>query len=187
MPRTASMPRSELVAKLASVFRSHGYDGASMAILSAASGLSKASLYHHFPGGKQDMAEAVLAEEGRRLQAQVLAPFVKDGDARTSLLSSLEGVAAFYEGASPECLMNSIMLGEGGQLFGGNISAAVGAWIESYARAHEAVGDDASEARGWADYAVERIQGALILCRVQQSRAPLETSLEELSADIEAL
>ncbi len=50
------LPREEVLDRLAAAFRRDGYDGASIARLSAATGLGKASLYHYFPGGKQDMA-----------------------------------------------------------------------------------------------------------------------------------
>jgi len=41
---------------LAEVFRSKGYEGASLKDLSEATGLKKASLYHRFPNGKSEMA-----------------------------------------------------------------------------------------------------------------------------------
>lgn len=57
--------------RLAQVFLDHGYDGASIAALAASAGLSKASLYHHFPGGKQEMASVLidLAIQAAELQA----------------------------------------------------------------------------------------------------------------------
>ena len=54
------MDRSEAVQKLVMVFRQHGYEGATLSKISEATGLGRASLYHHFPGGKQEMARAVL-------------------------------------------------------------------------------------------------------------------------------
>ena len=54
------MDRSQAVEKLVKVFRQYGYEGATLSRISQATGLGKASLYHHFPNGKQEMAEAVL-------------------------------------------------------------------------------------------------------------------------------
>ena len=48
--------REVVLERLLATFRDQGYDGASLAELSAATGLGKSSLYHHFPGGKVDMA-----------------------------------------------------------------------------------------------------------------------------------
>ncbi|MEP1982729.1 MAG: helix-turn-helix domain-containing protein, partial [Maribacter dokdonensis] len=50
----------EILTGLTKVFRSRGYEGASLKELSEATGLKKASLYHRFPNGKQEMADAVL-------------------------------------------------------------------------------------------------------------------------------
>jgi len=51
---------TEILVGLATVFRSRGYEGASLKELAEATGLKKASLYYRFPNGKQEMAEAVL-------------------------------------------------------------------------------------------------------------------------------
>ena len=50
----------EVVQKLFQVFRLKGFDGASLSDLAEATGLKKASLYHRYPGGKQEMAAAVM-------------------------------------------------------------------------------------------------------------------------------
>ena len=147
------------------------------------SGLSKASLYHHFPGGKEEMAEKVLGEEGVRLQQLVLSHLEQDNPAE-ALLASLQGVREFYSGDIPQCLMNSITLGRGGDLFGVSVAAAVKTWQGKLAERYEDLGASEEEAVSWSRYAVERIQGALVVCRVQASRAPLESSLEELEGDV---
>jgi AcrR family transcriptional regulator len=95
MARPATFSKSELLAKLTEVFRRSGYDGASMADLSKITGLSKASLYHHFPGGKAEMATTVMAEEGKRLQQLVLAPLGDLSNPAEALENSLDGVGSF--------------------------------------------------------------------------------------------
>jgi TetR/AcrR family transcriptional repressor of lmrAB and yxaGH operons len=52
--------RPDIIPALAEVFREHGYEGASLALLGDATGLGKGSLYHFFPNGKEEMAAAVL-------------------------------------------------------------------------------------------------------------------------------
>ena len=54
------MSKEEIILKLISVFRYYGYEGATISLLSEATGLKKASLYYHFQGGKEEMAKAVL-------------------------------------------------------------------------------------------------------------------------------
>ena len=52
---------SEVIGNLMHVFRTVGYDGASLSELASPTGLKKASLYHRFPNGKKEMAEVVRA------------------------------------------------------------------------------------------------------------------------------
>ena len=63
--------RAELLTQLAEVFRAHGYEGATLALISQATGLGKGSLYNYFPGGKDALLLAVAQyEAGRVLEDQ---------------------------------------------------------------------------------------------------------------------
>ena len=61
MARTIA-ERPDAVLALANTFRLHGFEGASLSVISAETGLGKGSLYNFFPGGKEEMARAVLDE-----------------------------------------------------------------------------------------------------------------------------
>lgn len=65
MARTKSDVRETVVAKLVDIFYEHGFDGTSLSIISERTGLQRASLYHHFPGGKEEMAKAVIETSDR--------------------------------------------------------------------------------------------------------------------------
>lgn len=56
-----SQNRNEIVTQLAEIFRAHGFESATLTIIKNVTGLGKGSLYHFFPGGKEEMAEAVLS------------------------------------------------------------------------------------------------------------------------------
>lgn len=187
MPRTAKQSKADLTGQLSAVFERYGYEGASLAMLAQAAGLSKASLYHHFPNGKEDMAANVLASAGQRLQKLILSPLAQSRDGAERLLNALEGTAIYYSGDIPVCLMNSLLLGGGTGLFGSQIAAAVGVWQQGLTAGYKDAGATSEEAEAWASYAIERIQGALVLCRVRSSRTPLEDCLSNLRADVDAL
>jgi len=57
--------RERLILTIGRVFRRYGYEGASLSILSRETGLGRSSLHRFFPGGKEDMAMAVLDLTGR--------------------------------------------------------------------------------------------------------------------------
>lgn len=56
--------RAELVQTMAGFLRDQGYTATGRAQLLAESGVSNGSLYHHFPGGMEELAEAALEASG---------------------------------------------------------------------------------------------------------------------------
>ena len=192
MARKAALGKNQMAERLAGVFCDYGYDGASLTLLADATNLSRASLYHHFPAGKQDMAACALGYSGMQFQKLILAPLMKTGgkatrqqardqtarqQAGTAALTSLRGVLHYYPGERPVCLMNILSLGSASALFGAQIKAAVGAWRAALARVLTVCGLKDAEAS--AEAMIVSIQGALVLSRVLASREPLETAIEK--------
>lgn len=75
--------RSDILERATEAFLSHGYSGASMAILAKAVGIQKASLYHHYPS-KQALFIACVTEgydgAARRLEAIRADPELEDAE-----------------------------------------------------------------------------------------------------------
>ena len=61
--------RAHVVEVATRLFAEHGYDGTSIEAVQAESGISRGSLYHHFPG-KEALFLAVLEEVGVRIGRQ---------------------------------------------------------------------------------------------------------------------
>jgi TetR/AcrR family transcriptional repressor of lmrAB and yxaGH operons len=57
--------RADLVQTMARLLRDQGYTATGRAQLLAESGVSNGSLYHHFPGGMEELAEAALKASGQ--------------------------------------------------------------------------------------------------------------------------
>ena len=96
--------RTEVLDRIMESFRKDGYDGASLETISKRVGLGKSSLYHHFPGGKEEMAHAVLAHlnEGLRETFDVVKA---EPHPKKKLDLLLDAIDALYEGGKKACLL----------------------------------------------------------------------------------
>ncbi len=181
MPRKAQHSKTALAELLLPVFQQYGYEGASISALSTATGLSKASLYHHFPNGKEDMGRHALAYLGGRLQRLILNP-LDATDPTEALANALDGVRIYYDGAVPACLMNSLLVGDGAQLYSSDIGKAFAVWRQKLSDTLKRLRLSSREAEKSATAILERIQGALIICRVEGSRTALDDCITDIKA-----
>ncbi len=125
----ALLPRAEVVARLHDVFRERGFDGASLAELSNATGLGKSSLYHYFPGGKDEMAVAVLERIDAWMNAHALAVLRGPGTPKKRLRLMLDAIDAFFVGGRNACVLGNLVVGGSREKFQAYLTAAFGAWI----------------------------------------------------------
>ncbi|MFE4108350.1 TetR/AcrR family transcriptional regulator [Almyronema epifaneia] len=157
------MDRDEAVTRLVDVFRQYGYEGASIPKLSQAAGLGKSSLYHHFPGGKAEMATAVLDYLGRGLAANILAPLQAAGTPRDRLRAMASRVDRFYQQGQQACLLALLSLGEASTQFQPQVRQIFITWIDALATVAIEAGVEPAIAQRRAEDAVLQIQGAIIL------------------------
>lgn len=85
--------RARLVTAAAELFRRNGLNGTALKDVTAAAGATTGSLYHFFPGGKSELAAAVLTETGAAYQKL----FEAIADEATG---PAEAVSAFFDGAA---------------------------------------------------------------------------------------
>ena len=181
--RPQSVDDDQLLGRLAGVFRDVGYEGASLAKLSGAAGLRKASLYHRFPGGKRAMAEEVLAGALGWMTANVIAPLSAEGAPRDRVALAAARLDGFYEGGNRACLLNMLAaprVADGP--FSPAIRGAYALLIDAFARPAADAGLGAVEARARAERAVVMLQGSLVLARGMGDPAPFRTYLAGLPA-----
>jgi AcrR family transcriptional regulator len=111
------MPKETYIPCLLRLFRQYGYDGATLAKISEATGLGKASLYHHFPGGKDEMVETVLDYLERWMDQNILQILKSSSDPLTRLQQMCNRVSEVYEGGKQPCLSAILLLGSARDVF----------------------------------------------------------------------
>ncbi|WP_296002008.1 TetR/AcrR family transcriptional regulator [Rugamonas sp.] len=185
MSRTIA-ERADVLPLLAEVFRAHGYEGASLARICVGTGLGKGSIYHFFPGGKEEMAAAVLDEISLWFHEQVYAP-LRDGegdDVQHGLDQMFRVVGRYFQSGRKICLLGVFALGGERDRFAVAIKHYFVEWMKALAAALERGGRDAATAAALAQQVVGGIQGALVLSRACDKPALFTHSLQRLRDDL---
>jgi TetR/AcrR family transcriptional repressor of lmrAB and yxaGH operons len=180
----ALLSREQVVERLMRVIRRYGYDGASLAELSKATGLGKSSLYHHFPAGKDDMVRAVLDHLDAQLEASLFTPLRAPGPVGDRLAQMVATLGTFYRSGREACVLGNLVLGASRTRFRRKLSSIFGRWIDALAAALVDGGVPASLARARAEDAVVRIEGALILAGAMGDATPFVRTLDQLPDDL---
>lgn len=177
---------NDLIRQIIPIFLEYGYDGAALSRIAAVTKLSKASLYYHFPNGKDDMVRAALAYAGQQMQTLILAPLIQAEKHNLStvvaLKDSFDGVRAYYSGSQPRCLMNSLLLGDRRDLVRGQVKAALTQWIDQLASVLALGGVGQDQAYDLARQIVEQIQGGLVINSLDDGRKQFDQTLDRLQA-----
>jgi AcrR family transcriptional regulator len=158
--------RAAALPALAEAFREHGFEGASLARLSAATGLGRGSLYNFFPGGKEEMASAVLADVDEWFTTGVFRPLRAAAAGDPAAVGDMfDAVTGYFRSGRRVCLQGAFALGRERDRFAGTIRGYFDEWIASLAAALVTAGTLEAEARAVALETVAAIQGGIVLSR----------------------
>jgi len=90
----AEETRGRIISATNELFRRHGYNGTGLAAIGRLAMASTGSIYHFFPGGKSELAKAVIVETGAAYGELFALISVEDAE------NPAEGVRAFFRGAA---------------------------------------------------------------------------------------
>ena len=171
-------PSEKLVTQLFELFRHKGYDGVSLGDIAAATGLGRSSLYHHFPGGKEQMADAVLAFARSAVEAHILSPLRGEGLPSERLVQMVEGTREVYQGEP--CVLASLLSAPGQSSLPAETGRIITLWVDAITHVLQEAGRDPKNAYALASNAVALIQGGLIVARARGDRGPFDVALDEV-------
>lgn len=174
------MPKETYIPCLLRLFRQHGYDGATLAKISEATGLGKASLYHHFPGGKDEMVETVLDHLDHWMEQNIVHLLKSPGDPVFRLQQMCDRLSEVYNDGKQPCLSAILLLGSARDVFHDRVQAIYRRWIDAIAAVLIESGIDATLAHQRGEDAVITIQGGLILSQGLNDPAPFQRVIQQL-------
>ncbi|MGV1791700.1 TetR/AcrR family transcriptional regulator [Rhizobium sp. A37_96] len=177
--------KSDAIALVAEVFRELGYEGASMSHITARTKLSKGSLYHFFPGGKEQMAAEIMAHIDAWFVTEMFKP-LEDDEPRAAIARMWQTTDSYFRSGRRVCLIGAFALDETRERFPAAIRSYFHRWIDALAGALVKAGLPDAEAKTLAEEAVVGIQGALTLARALGDDAIFGRTLARLSQTVES-
>lgn len=175
--------RAEILPVLGEVFREHGFEGASLSIIGARTGLGKGSFYHFFPGGKEEMAAAVLAEIDGWFEVRFFEP-LRDGKDTRAIVRMVDAFADYFRSGRRVCLIGALALTDSRDLFARRIRSYFTRWSDALAAALARAGHPRKEAKALSEEALAAIQGGLVLARAMNDPALFTRALARVKAGL---
>ncbi|WP_448953748.1 TetR/AcrR family transcriptional regulator [Labrys neptuniae] len=176
--------RADILPALTEVFRSHGYEGASLALIGQHTGLGKGSLYNFFPGGKDEMAAAVLDHIDDWFRAHVFELLRTSDDPASAIAAMFEATDRYFHSGGRVCIVGVFALSDVRDRFAERINLYFAQWRDALADALQRLGLAADTARDRAEDIVAGIQGALVTARAFGDPSLFARQLARLKASI---
>lgn len=166
MAKSANL-RETLLEQLVPVFRERGYEGATLVQLATATGLGKASLYHHFPGGKAEMAAVLLRKSVADLQKRAFARLTSSKRLPVERLEAfIEGFSDYVNQGANHCLVAVFAQSPASREQGELIKNQFADWLNTLISVFEELGEKPKRARRCADQLLDELYGGLLTAKL---------------------
>lgn len=173
--------RERILYAAAELFRRQGYSGTGIKQIAAASDAQLGSIYHFYPGGKEELAESVIEAAGPFFAALVAATMDSAPD------DPVGWVEAFFAGAAETiratdyadaCPISTVAMevastNERLRLATADVFAA---WVEAIEGHLRRIGVPDGELHDLATALLGALEGAFVLSRATRSTEPLEAA-----------
>ena len=174
--------RMRMVRSAASLIGSHGLNGTSFSEVIDASGAPRGSIYHHFPGGKNQLAGDAIA-----WISDAVITHIRDCSAASpadvlACFADLWRQSVLASGGSAGCPVAGVAIDNGGddEHLKTLTRDVFRLWVSALTERLEAAGVEPGRAQTVAQTALAAMEGALILCRAEGNAEPLEAVTTEL-------
>ena len=171
---------AKLIGRIAEVFRERGYEGSSLSELAATVGLEKGSLYHRFPGGKDEMVEAVIAMVDSYLEENVFPILTGNGTPRDRAVKAARLLCEFYGAGTKACTLDTLSIPASNKSMQKSIRGSAQSLMNAFKRLAEECQVTHEEAARRAQNAIVTLEGSLIYARVLGDTGPFLRFIEDL-------
>lgn len=156
----------DMISGLTKVFRDKGYEGTSLNDLAEVTGLKKASLYHRFPNGKQEMAECVLSTMDHWVDTHIFFPLLDENkSAKLRLKEALKNIEILYDSGKETCVLRAFSMHGGLSLFEQQVKSGMDKWITAFNALGISLRLTSTESHQNAIQTLIELQGSLIVTK----------------------
>lgn len=178
--------RERIVLAAAELYRRQGYTGTGMKRVAAEAQAPFGSIYHFFPGGKEELGAEVVQRAGAMYALLLPAVFDPAPDPVTGVRTffTLAGEHLQASGWADACPIATIALETSGtsEPLRAACAHVFAAWVEDGTARFTAEGLDRDAARAFTLAIIAALEGAFVLARALRSTEPLEAAGEALAA-----
>jgi AcrR family transcriptional regulator len=182
--------KARIVEHTGELFRRQGYVGTGLKQIVAEAGAPFGSIYHFFPGGKQQLAAEVIRTSGRAYQELVMAILDQAPDAltavRTGFTAAADTLAATdYADACPIATV-ALEVANSDETLRAATAEVFAAWVDAGTDRFVGWGFAKADARRLAIVFITSLEGAFVLCRAARTTEALEAAAHAVEAAISA-
>ena len=182
--------RDRIVTTTAELFRRQGYNGTGVKQIVATANAPFGSLYHFFPGGKEQLGSEVIRWSGDMYLQLIEAIFDPAPDVTTAVSDFFRGAAEHlretdYADACPIATV-ALEVASTNEPLRQATAAVFESWITAAAERFSAAGIADSTARELATSALAALEGAFILSRATRNAEPVEIAGATMTAAVRA-
>ena len=183
--------RDRIVESSAELFRKQGYAATGVKQIVTAAQAPFGSLYHFFPGGKEQLGAEAVRVSGALYELLIPAVFDPAPDLVTGVRSFFAGAAEHlvetdYADACPIATV-ALEVSSSSEPMREACADVFERWITAGAARHEEAGIDPVTARRLTIGMLTALEGAFVLARAMRSTEPLEVAGEMAARAVEAV
>ena len=179
----ADHPRERMIQSALVLMGEHGVEATSFSQVIERSGAPRGSIYHHFPGGKQQLIAEATRYAGDAL-AKLMTEAVEQHDDPVAAVDAITGFwrTVLYDSdfAAGCPVIAATLESDHSPAARDAAREAFQRWEQLYTEMLTRAGLPEQRARSLGSIAISAVEGAVILSRAQHTNGPLERVVDEL-------
>lgn len=180
--------RDRMIASAIRLFSEHGLTATSVRDVVEHAGAPRGSVYHHFPGGKDQLAQEAVQSAGDRIGGLIDAALAQGPVAAVDMFAAAWRVGLERSDFRLGCpiVAVSVEAPDDPPVVLDAAAEVFAAWTGRFGAALRRAGVPRARAARLATLTVAAVEGAIVLCRARRDTAPLDDVSRELRETVAA-